>query len=93
MTPFEYGFATQFGLYFGTIEKQIKNEKEKYVYKEKPDEIYMKDTVVRSFVECGLYKIAACGLLDQKITLIDREQKGIIMEIINPMSHGMDKQR
>jgi ribosomal protein S2 len=53
MTPFEYGFATQFGLYFGTIEKQSKNDKEKYIFKEKTDEIYMKDVVVRSFVEVG----------------------------------------
>lgn len=73
ITPNEVGFATQYGLYFGIIEKQFKNDKEKYVYKEKPEEFYMKDIIVRSFVECSKFKIAACGLLDKKVTIIDRE--------------------
>jgi hypothetical protein len=63
------------------------------VFKEKQGECYLKGQEVMSLSETGSNTIACCGLLDKKVTIIDRKQGVIIKEIVNYLSMGVESQR
>ena len=87
----EIGFASKNGLFFGQMEKTVKNGAEKYAFREKTDEYYLQEHVIRSLAEVGENKIIVCGLNSKLISIVDRNQRAVIKEIINPLPMGIEK--